>query len=113
MKVVFDHKATVCKYAVPKGYPDNPVSNEKITILDLSTDAELFYAAVDERNGEIYLSKSRSVAFVGKASTIEKAEQRAEKAISSVQGPVFHRKDIGTKALIDKRVKHMHDLGAL
>ena len=40
----------------------------------------------------------------------EEAEQIAEKATECVKGNVFHRKDIGTKELIEKRVKHMQEL---
>ena len=42
--------------------------------------------------------------------TIEKAEKVAEKKISKIEGPLFHRKDIGTSSLISKRVKHMDSL---
>ena len=40
----------------------------------------------------------------------EDAEAIAENAVCSVKGPVFHREDIGTKELIDKRIKHMKEL---
>ena len=39
--------------------------------------------------------------------TIEEAEQIAEEGCNFVSGPVWHRKDIGTKELIDKRIAHM------
>ena len=38
------------------------------------------------------------------------AEAIAEREISSVRGPLFHRADIGTDAVIQKRVKHMQRL---
>ena len=41
---------------------------------------------------------------------LEEAEKIAEKATLSVKGNVFHRKDIGTKALIEKRVRHVEGL---
>ena len=53
---------------------------------------------------------SRTVAVVGIDDTIEKAEKIAEKEISKIQGPLFHRKDIGTNTLIQKRIKHMESL---
>jgi phosphoribosylamine--glycine ligase len=31
----------------------------------------------------------------------------AEKAVRAIRGPVDHRPDIGTPALIEKRVRHM------
>ena len=48
--------------------------------------------------------------MVGVADSITEAEKIAEKEISSVSGPLFHRKDIGTDAIIQKRVEHMRAL---
>ena len=53
---------------------------------------------------------SRTVADVGIADTISKAEIIAEKEVSSITGPLFHRADVGTNALIQKRVDHMNSL---
>jgi len=44
---------------------------------------------------------------VGVADTISKAESIAEKEVSSVSGPLFHRTDIGTDEVIQKRINHM------
>ena len=41
------------------------------------------------------------------------AEVKAENAVCSVEGKVFHREDIGTKELVQKRVEHMESLGLL
>ncbi len=105
LNVEFEHKATVCKYVVPKGYPDEPMIG-KITVPE-RTKALIYYAAVEERNGGIYTTKSRSVAMVGIADTIEEAERIAEDAASKVEGAVFHRRDIGTKELLQKRKEHV------
>ncbi len=105
MKVEFERKATVCKYVVPAGYPDKPETGRiKVT---LDSKALIYYAAVEERNGEIYTTKSRGVALVGIADTIEEAERIAEEAASKVEGAVYHRRDIGTRALLQKRVEHI------
>ena len=56
------------------------------------------------------MSTSRAVAFVGIAPTIEQAEVIAENGVCSAKGPIFHREDIGTKELIEKRIKHMEKL---
>ena len=56
------------------------------------------------------MSSSRAIGFVGIDLDIEKAEVIAEDAVCSVKGPVFHREDIGTKELIQKRVEHMKKL---
>ncbi len=107
-KVESEKKATVCKYVVPKGYPDNPVK-EKIEVTG-SQEANLYYASVDEKNNELFMTGSRAIALLGIGDNLEEAEQIAEKATENIKGNVFHRKDIGTKALIDKRINHMQNL---
>lgn len=115
----FEKKATVLKYLVPNGYPDNPCKGEKLEGMEpfakaaaLGGDAglELYFASVDQKEGELFLSGSRAVAFLGKAESLARAEAIAEKAISQVEGPVFYRKDIGTEELISRRVAHMNSL---
>ncbi len=108
--VKFSKKATVCKYAVPKGYPDNPVKGKKISISKVKDKDSLYYASVDIRNGDLIEAGSRTIAVLGVENTIEKAEKIAEKEISKIEGPLFYRKDIGTSSLIAKRVKHMDSL---
>ena len=41
------------------------------------------------------LAGSRAVAVVALADTLSTAEAEAEKEISCIKGPLFHRKDIG------------------
>ena len=48
----------------------------------------------------------------GKGKTIYDAEQVAEKACAAVSGPVYHRRDIGTKQLIDKKMARMEEIMA-
>jgi phosphoribosylamine--glycine ligase len=105
VKVEFEKKATVCKYAVPEGYPENAVKNEKVAVGD--SKANVYYASVDEKEDGLYMTGSRAIAFLGIGSNLDEAEKIAEEAVSHVKGKVFHRKDIGTKALIGRRVKHV------
>ena len=107
VNVHFKNKATVCKYAVPEGYPDNPVKGEAIDLSNIDNPDTLFYASVDIHNGQLIEAGSRTVAVVGIAETISAAEQIAEKEVSAVGGPLFHRADIGTDALVQKRVDQM------
>lgn len=108
----FETKATVCKYVVPEGYPEKPKAGERITIeQNLNhTYVKQYYASIDERDGELFLSTSRAIAFVGIADTLIEAEEIAEKACISVTGPIFHRRDIGTQELIQKRIDMMKQL---
>ena len=108
--VKFKNKATVCKYAVPEGYPNNPVKGAKIDLSKVKDRESLFYASVDVQDGILVEAGSRTVAVVGLGDTIEKAEKIAEEEISKIKGPLFHRKDIGTNSLIQKRIEHMDSL---
>nr|WP_319376288.1 phosphoribosylamine--glycine ligase [uncultured Methanoregula sp.] len=108
-QVTFAPKATVCKYLVPEGYPDAPHAGETIT-LGKDSEALLYYANVEQKGGQLVTQSSRTLAYVGMGDTLEAAEQSAEKAASSVKGRVFYRRDIGTRALLDRRVAHMKEL---
>jgi phosphoribosylamine--glycine ligase len=108
--VKFKNKATVCKYAVPEGYPDSPVKNEQINVSKIENPDGLFYASVDIQNGKLVEAGSRTVAVVGLADSISNAEKIAEKEVSSVTGPLFHRSDIGTDTVIQKRINHMKSI---
>ncbi len=110
LDIKFSKKATVCKYAVPEGYPVSPVKGERIKIGPLPEGLKVFYASVNEVDGELVMTGSRAVAFVGIADTIEEAERLAQQGVESVEGPVFYRKDIGTQELIQKKVEMMNHL---
>ncbi len=110
LPIVFDRLATVCKYIVPDGYPENPVRGVRIDLTHVPKDSDklkMYLAAVDEKPDGIYLSGSRAIAFVGIGKDLDEAETIAEEAAAAVGGPVYHRKDIGTHALIQQRIAHM------
>jgi len=115
LNMEFEKKATVCKYAVPKGYglpkdhPDAQSTSAKIEVGNVGA-ARLYYASVDKREDGLYMSTSRAIGVVGIADTLRDAEQIAEKAISAIKGPVDHRPDIGTEPLIKKRIHHMQQI---
>ena len=110
--VQFANRATVCKYVVPEGYPDSPIKGEPIDVSDISNPNGLFYASVDIQDGQLVEAGSRTVAVVGMADSISEAEAMAEKEVSAVKGPLFHRTDIGTGAVVQKRIDHMNELRA-
>ena len=110
LDVKFQNKATVCKYAVPEGYPNSPVKNELINISKIENPDGIFYASVDIQNGKLVEAGSRTVAVVGVADSISNAEKIAEKEVSAIDGPLFHRSDIGTDMVIQKRINHMRSL---
>ncbi len=107
-EVLFDELATVCKYVVPLGYPNNPTKGFEV-FCD-QNDSSLFLASVMFKNKKLIACGSRTAAVVGKNRDIQKAEAFAEQGVSNISGKLFHRKDIGTKDLIDLRVKRMKEL---
>ncbi len=108
----FSEQATVCKYAVPAGYPTDPEAGASIEIdAESAGDARLFYASVDAREDGIYTTTSRSFAVVGIADTIADAEAIAEAALSRAgEEGLRARHDIGTAALLQRRIDHMNEL---
>jgi phosphoribosylamine--glycine ligase len=108
----FADRATVCKYAVPEGYPTDPIAGAEVAIdAESAGEAELFYASVDAREDGIYTTTSRSFAVVGLASTIADAEAIVEDAFERTGTDGLRvRHDIGTAALIEKRIAHMNEL---
>ena len=73
LPVKFRHQASVCKYVVPVGYGTKSHLaigtainvDEILRSPDLNGRLRLYYAAVNERNGGIELTDSRSLAVVG------------------------------------------------
>ncbi|MCQ4332369.1 phosphoribosylamine--glycine ligase [Natronomonas sp. F2-12] len=108
----FAERATVCKYAVPEGYPTDPVAGAEVAIdADSAGDAELFYASVDAREDGIYTTTSRSFAVVGIADSIADAEAIVEDAFERTGTDGLRvRHDIGTASLIEKRIDHTSEL---
>jgi phosphoribosylamine---glycine ligase len=112
----FDHKATVCKYVVPEGYPGRSAAETKLGQLPnqgLDRDRLRWYwAASEQREDGVYLTSSRSGAFVGIGDSLSEAEAAAEQATQELERgrPIRHRRDIGTEPLIRKRIEHMQSL---
>jgi phosphoribosylamine--glycine ligase len=112
-KAKFMEKATVCKYLVPSGYPVNGLANQVINVDEdkiKDQGAEVFYAAVNQKDNNVYTSSSRALALVAAGDTIEEAEKICEKSIKYVEGDLYHRRDVGTSELIEKRIIHMEKL---
>ncbi|APW99233.1 phosphoribosylamine--glycine ligase [Halobiforma lacisalsi AJ5] len=127
----FAGRATVCKYAVPAGYPTDPEAGAKVQVDEESVaravratqdssgdepresagDALLYYASVDEREDGIYTTTSRAFAVVGVADSITDAETIAEDALEVAGDEGLHvRHDIGKPDLVQRRIDHVNDL---
>jgi phosphoribosylamine--glycine ligase len=103
----------VCKYIVPKGYPETGKANQIIEVNEKKINNEnalVYYAAVNEKENKIYTSASRALGLVGIGDTIAEAEKICENVSRYVKGDVYHRRDVGTAELIQKRIKHMEEI---
>lgn len=109
ISVKFRKQATVCKYAVPEGYPDNPVKDSVIQVGHMD-DALLFYSSVYEKENRIYTTGSRALAVLGIADTIGEAEKKAQAGLSALKGALHSRRDIGTDEHVMKKIQHMKEL---
>ncbi len=109
----FDSHATVCKYIVPQGYPGKTVPNQIIKVDEKKikeNNTLVYYAAVNQKDNQIYTSSSRALALVSVGDTIDEAEGICEASTQFIDGDVYHRRDVGTSELIEKRIKHMQEL---
>ena len=112
-KIIFEKKATVCKYLAPVGYPTSPKKDEliKLNVQKLNQiGAKYYYASVYREGTNIYTTTSRAIAILGIANNLEEAEKIAEKGVGCVEGKLFHRKDVGTLKLLQKRIDHMNSI---
>ncbi|MGQ4875949.1 MAG: phosphoribosylamine--glycine ligase [Promethearchaeia archaeon] len=112
-EIEFEKKATVCKYLAPEGYPVNPKKDELIKINKekmKEIGAKYYYASVYRDGNYVYTTTSRAIGILGIAENLEAAEKIAEQGVKCVEGKLFHRKDIGTKKLLQKRIDHMNSL---
>jgi phosphoribosylamine--glycine ligase len=115
LDILFERKATVCKYCVPKGYglpqapPDAASESSRIEI-GPAGEARFYYSSIDQRPDGLYMTASRAIGVVGIADGLAEAERIAEEAVAAIRGPVDHRRDIGTEPLIRRRIEHMQKL---
>ncbi len=108
--LLFRREASVCKYLVPEGYPEQPRKLFPVDLSGVPNCDGLVLGSVDEQEGRLLAAGSRTLAFVATAATLPEAQERVEKLVRSVPGPLFHRPDIGTEALVQKRVDLIRQL---
>ncbi len=113
VKMEREAATTVVKYVVPEGYPNKAVEPFPIGI-DYAclkkSGAEIFFASVDERDGQIFSGMSRAIAVLGKGASIAQAQVVAEEGCGCIFGRLWHRRDIGTPNLVQKRIEHMQKI---
>ncbi|MFX1409391.1 MAG: phosphoribosylamine--glycine ligase [Promethearchaeota archaeon] len=111
--IEYEHKATVCKYLAPEGYPVSPKKDELVRINReklKKIGAKYYYASVYRKDNNIYTTTSRAMGVLGIAKNLKEAERIAERGVSCIEGKLFHRKDVGTLKLLQRRIDHMNSL---
>ncbi len=106
----FKNLATVCKYLVPLGYPENSVKGENIDIIELHGDWEdIYFGSIDATNinNLLTLKGSRAIAICCSGQNISQAEEKVETIIEKIIGPLFHRPDIGKTEYIQTKIDMM------
>ncbi|KKN21328.1 hypothetical protein LCGC14_0926430, partial [marine sediment metagenome] len=53
---------------------------------------------------------SRAIGILGISDSLEEAEIISELGVGCIKGKLFHRKDVGTRNLLQKRIDHMNSL---
>jgi len=109
----FAAKASVCKYVVPEGYGTKSLAGAELTVDEAAISREgaiLYYASVNEKEGKIFTTTSRSVGVVGLADSIEEAERISERGVSHVKGRIHVRHDIAKKEMLDAKVRRMEKI---
>ena len=107
--VTFRNESSVCKYIVPKGYGSNPRKDATLIVNpDYARTASLYYAAVNQINGQITTTSSRAAAIVSSSLTLVEAEKNCEMGLQCITGDnIYIRHDIAKSDLINKRIKNM------
>jgi len=113
--VQFSNKATVCKYIVPEGYPENKDQRgEEVRFPECrmqNREYRIYFGDVTQDSDNTFrLGGSRTAGIVGIGDTIEEAECIAQNICEQVKGPVRFRSDIGTSSLIQQRVEQIRTL---
>lgn len=104
----FNNNATVCKYLVPKRYPKTLNEEVRISVDERTLrqmGVKLFYSAGYDDEGILRNGSERGIALVAEANTISAAAMILEQAIEITSGDFYYRKDIGTKELIDSKIR--------
>ncbi len=102
----FERMATVCRYFVPVGYGEKPITGTEITIDERcigEKGATLYFGSVNASEGKILTTSSRSFALLAKAEEPWEAAAILEKSSACVGGQIYSRRDIGSREEIERR----------
>ncbi|MEA3190715.1 MAG: phosphoribosylamine---glycine ligase [Thermoplasmata archaeon] len=108
--------ATVVKYVVPQGYGGpTPAAGQFIQVDDFNikrSGGAVYLGSIEQHmSGPLVTMASRTLAVLGEGPTIEAANTVCEASLQHVHGDrLYVRHDIGTQALLERRVAHMAEV---
>ncbi|MFW9786444.1 MAG: phosphoribosylamine--glycine ligase [Candidatus Thorarchaeota archaeon] len=94
----FEKAATVCVYVVPEGYPEPEVIKDSPIDTSVASTADIYYASVYEKDGQILTTGSRAVGVLAKGNSVAQAKEIAYANASRIKGKVRYRSDIAQDA---------------
>lgn len=116
LKAEFRSAATVVRYMVPRGYGEGtPAKGEPVTIDEAvleASGATLYFANIGtDDDGRFTTGTSRTLAVLGEGADLETARETCERGMMAINGPALvWRTDIGSPALVERRVANMRRL---
>jgi len=114
VEVSFDEKASVCKYVVPEGYGIDPEGGNLVEVDEKAIEdegAQLYYASVEEKDGNIYTTTSRTLAVVAFSKELEGADSISENTLKYVKGEKIQmRHDIGKPESIKRKLDNLKNI---
>jgi phosphoribosylamine-glycine ligase len=101
----------VCKYIVPQWYPQQPIKWWTINIDKQNMqDVDCFFWSVEQVGKDYITLWSRAIAIIAHGNDLNEAEQKVEKAIQHISGPISYRKDIWTQKSMNEKINIMNRL---
>jgi len=100
-EVRFKEAATVCVYVTPRGYGEDPQAGAQLRLDEAAIAAQgviPFFAKVDEVDGRILTTRSRSIGLLALAASVGEARLHVAAALKAISGPYHARNDIGLEA---------------
>ncbi len=103
----WDERASVCVVMASRGYPGSYEKGKEIKGLEEAQrlkDVVIFHSGTERRDSRFYTAGGRVLGVTSLGRTIKEAIEKAYGAVSHIRWEgVYYRKDIGAKALAERR----------
>lgn len=113
-KISFKSEASLCKYLVPQEYPEKSVKGILFNIdeaLIHNNGLDIIYASVKKSGEKLETLGSRTMALAGTSDNMDQLSKHLENVLEQIEPAEFrHRKDIGAKKILEKRIEHMKNI---